>query len=271
MRAVLLILLLVITPATGVGPVLAQAPVSAPEREPLFSATDALLAAGFALGTVAMAPLDIRLAEMIRDSVPQANPVLRAGAGGFRILGFPGSVLISGSLYAAGRLGDRPRLADIGLHTTEAILVGQVVNTAIKVLAGRARPRRDPENPFNFALGRGLEGDHYQSFPSGHTAAAFATAAALAHELAVDYPSSGLVVGSLLYTGAGLVGISRMYENLHWASDVVLGAAIGSFAGWKVVRYTHSRPENRGDRWLLTISVPGDLRGPMRLVVLPAR
>ena len=44
----------------------------------------------------------------------------------------------------------------------------------------------------------------------------------------------------------GWSGISRMYENWHWASDVVMGAAIGSFAGWKTVRYAHSHPGNFG-------------------------
>lgn len=273
MRTLLLVAWLATVPAAGAAPLWAQAsedPAAASQREPLFTGADALFAGGFVLGTVAMAPLDIHLARMVRDSVPQANRVLRLGAGGFRLLGFPGSVLVTGGMYAAGRLADRPRLADIGLHATEAVVVGQMVNMTLKVLAGRARPRRDPDNPFNFGLGRGLEGDLYQSFPSGHTAAAFATAAALTHEIAEGDPDARLLVGTVLYTGAGLVGISRMYENWHWASDVVMGAAIGSFAGWKTVRYLHSRPDNPGDRWLLSISVASDLRGPVRLLVAPA-
>ena len=42
-----------------------------------------------------------------------------------------------------------------------------------------------------------------------------------------------------MYGGATLVGLSRMYHNKHWASDVVLGAAIGTFSGRKVVQYSH--------------------------------
>lgn len=269
MRATVLLLCLFLLPAGAAGPLRAQAGPT-PSPEPLFTDTDALLGGAFLLGTVVMAPLDVHVARAVRDSVPQGQPVLRAGAATFRVLGFPGSVLVSGGLYAAGRLGDRPRLADIGLHTGEAIIVGQVVNTALKILAGRARPLHDPEDPFDFAFGRGLRGDGYQSFPSGHTAAAFAAAAALTHEIGEDHPDARLLVGSLLYAGAGLVGVSRMYENRHWASDVVMGAAVGSFAGWKVVRYTHDRPDNRGDRWLLSASLPGDLRGPLRLAILPA-
>ena len=43
-----------------------------------------------------------------------------------------------------------------------------------------------------------------------------------------------------------------MYDNRHWASDVIVGAGIGTFAGLKVVRYVNARPDNRLDKLLLT-------------------
>jgi membrane-associated phospholipid phosphatase len=49
-----------------------------------------------------------------------------------------------------------------------------------------------------------------------------------------------------------MVGLSRMYNNQHWASDVVFGAGLGTFAGITVVRYTHDHARNRIDRWLLS-------------------
>jgi hypothetical protein len=48
-----------------------------------------------------------------------------------------------------------------------------------------------------------------------------------------------------------------MYEDKHWASDVVMGAAIGTFAGLKVVRFNHTHEGNRIDRWLLGTSSDG--------------
>ena len=48
-----------------------------------------------------------------------------------------------------------------------------------------------------------------------------------------------------MYGGATLVGLSRMYNNAHWASDVTLGAAIGTFSGIKVVRFNHSHAHDR--------------------------
>ena len=48
-----------------------------------------------------------------------------------------------------------------------------------------------------------------------------------------------------------MIAASRMYNNAHWASDVALGAAIGTFSGIKVVRYSHGHTDNFIDRWLL--------------------
>src|SRR5438128_1542792 len=57
--------------------------------------------------------------------------------------------------------------------------------------------------------------------------------------------------GSGFYGGAGLVGASRIYNNMDWASDVVAGAAIGTIIGLRVVKYTHSHPDNRIDTKLI--------------------
>jgi hypothetical protein len=46
-----------------------------------------------------------------------------------------------------------------------------------------------------------------------------------------------------------------MYHNNHWASDVVLGAAIGTFSGLKVVRYSHAHPDNKLDKFMLGATV----------------
>lgn len=60
------------------------------------------------------------------------------------------------------------------------------------------------------------------SFPSGHTASAFA----LATSLCIRYPKWYVIAPSALY--ACSVGVSRMYEGVHYPSDVLAGAAIGA-------------------------------------------
>jgi hypothetical protein len=44
-----------------------------------------------------------------------------------------------------------------------------------------------------------------------------------------------------------------MYHDKHWASDVAVGAAIGTFSGLKVVRYAHEHPQNFLDRAILRV------------------
>jgi membrane-associated phospholipid phosphatase len=58
-----------------------------------------------------------------------------------------------------------------------------------------------------------------------------------------------------MYGAATLTGVSRMYNNQHWASDVIAGAAIGTLTGIKVFRYQHSHPDNWLDRKLLRAGI----------------
>ena len=69
-----------------------------------------------------------------------------------------------------------------------------------------------------------------------------------------------------------MVGLSRMYDNQHWASDVVFGAGLGTIAGLTVVRYTHDHARNRVDRWLLSGTITPAPGGGHRFAfsILPA-
>ncbi|CAN5290810.1 hypothetical protein BH20GEM2_BH20GEM2_18280 [soil metagenome] len=58
-------------------------------------------------------------------------------------------------------------------------------------------------------------------------------------------------------------------DNRHWASDVAAGAAIGTFSGWKAVRYSHSHPGNEVDGVLLGVTIPTG-GGPALLWIAPA-
>lgn len=220
--------------------------------DPLFTSRDALLAGGFVLGTIAMYPVDRYAARHLQSPTRQENRLLRKAAKGFEFMGTPGSIIIGGSLYVIGRAGGNERMADLGLHGTEAVFVALGTVGLLKGLAGRGRPLLDVGDPGNFKLGRGFKkNDDYRAFPSGHTAMGFAAAAAVTAETANWWPKSTIYIAPLMYGGATLIGASRMYNNKHWASDVVMGAAVGTFAGLKVVRYHHSHPGNRVDRVLL--------------------
>jgi len=136
----------------------------------------------------------------------------------------------------------------------------------------RARPYVDTisPNPDDFQLLRGFKrGESYRSFPSGHTLAAFAAAAAVSAETSRWWSWASYTIGPLMYGGAAAVGVSRMYNNRHWASDVILGAALGTFAGTKVVRYHATHPGNRIDKWLINASFSPSNPGQLSLSILP--
>jgi membrane-associated phospholipid phosphatase len=231
-------------------------------QKPLFTATDAWIGAGFIVGTIALFPADKHFAERLQNPQTQANKFFRHQATNVRLIAQPGAFIIGGSLYGIGRLVKNERMADLGLHGTEAILVGTAITGVIKGSAGRARPYVDRTKPHDFAFARGFrDGSDYQSFPSGHTLVGFAAASAVTAETSRWWPNSKWYIGPAMYGGAALIGLSRMYNNKHWASDVMMGAAIGTFAGTKVVRYHHSHANNRIDRWLLGASIVPDGQG----------
>ena len=70
----------------------------------------------------------------------------------------------------------------------------------------------------------------FDAFPSGHTAAAFS----MATVFALQY-SDTKVIPVICYSAATLVGISRLTEHAHWASDVFVGGLIGYACGKQVV------------------------------------
>jgi membrane-associated phospholipid phosphatase len=246
------------------GRLLAQAAGTQPlPRVPLFTWNDAALAGGFVVGTLALRPVDERLAARLQYPSTQSNRVLQNVAVVVRTIAEPGAFIIGGSLYVVGRASKQRDMADLGLHGTEAVVVASVVAGVLKDAFGRARPFVHPPTDStgfdanNWQFLRGIRGgDQYRSFPSGHSVAAFAAAAAVTNEASRWWPNLKWVIGPAMYGGAGMVGVSRMYNNRHWASDVMMGAAIGTFAGDKVVRYHHrTHPGNKFDKWLLGGSV----------------
>lgn len=67
------------------------------------------------------------------------------------------------------------------------------------------------------------DGTAYNSFPSGHTATAFASA----EWLRIEYWDKSPWIGIGGYVAATSTGVLRIYNNRHWVSDVIAGSAIG--------------------------------------------
>ena len=116
-------------------------------------------------------------------------------------------------LAAAGALfGGRPRRA--AEHGVLALVCTSTTVNGLKLVSRRRRPRR------RRLLRRTPRSS---SFPSGHSASAFAFAVAASREL----PEAG----PLLVPLAAGVAYSRVYLGVHYPSDVIVGAAIGTAFG----------------------------------------
>lgn len=128
---------------------------------------------------------------------------------------------------------DRDLLKD-AVYVGTSVAGTFVLTYGMKYLVDRQRPyERYPDrvHPYSY--------EHSPSFPSGHTATAFA----LATSLCVKYPKWYVIAPSALW--ACSVGVSRMNEGVHYPSDVLAGAAIG--AGCAVANIYINRWLNR---WL---------------------
>lgn len=108
-----------------------------------------------------------------------------------------------------------------GFSALCAMLIGLVVvNFTIKPLVARDRPWLAIENFVNLVPERDPN-----SFPSGHTNAAFAFALAVCRSA----PKKWMKIASVC--AAVVMGLSRLYVGVHFPSDVLAGAVVGSLCG----------------------------------------
>jgi membrane-associated phospholipid phosphatase len=118
-----------------------------------------------------------------------------------------------------------------------------------------------PSDRDEFAFARG-NAEGRSSFPSGHATVAFAFASAVSSELRADHARAARVMTPLLFGGATLVGAARLFDDKHWASDVAVGAGIGTVAGRVAVAYGRAHPHRRLERLAGALSIAPSAHGP---------
>jgi membrane-associated phospholipid phosphatase len=120
-------------------------------------------------------------------------------------------------IYVYGRTVHKPgegktnRISHLGFDLLRANLVTQALTYGVKYAVQRDRPTGE-----------------CCSFPSGHASVAFATASVIERHFGYRgaWPT---------YVIASYIGASRLFENRHYLTDVMFGAALGIASGWTVV------------------------------------
>ena len=113
------------------------------------------------------------------------------------------------AVYALNLLGNKGKhsFTDRTILIGTSYLIAYPIVIGTKEITGILRP----------------DGSTYNSFPSGHTAIAFASA----EFLRMEYKDVSAWYGIAGYTVATTVAGLRMHNNRHWFSDVLTGAGVG--------------------------------------------
>lgn len=103
------------------------------------------------------------------------------------------------------------------LYIGTSVVGAFAIGFGMKYIFDRTRPY---EKWPGYIIPRSFENS--PSFPSGHTASAFA----LVTSLCIKYPKWYVIAPSAVYGIS--VGLSRMHEGVHYPTDVMAGALIGA-------------------------------------------
>jgi hypothetical protein len=158
------------------------------------------------------------------------------------------------AVYALARVTGHQTIADVTFHAAEAVAAASLTSQVIRGPLGRTRPQnadRPYDDQYEFHFFKGFTHFQQRAFPSIHSASGFAAATALVAEVKRRDPSATWYVAVPAYVLALTPGLSRMYLGQHWASDIVSGAFVGTFYGWRIVNYSHEHPTTRIDRIFL--------------------
>jgi hypothetical protein len=195
-----------------------------------FTSTDWLKAGAFVIATGLAFSLDPKIKEEVNV---QHTPALDNATGfGEKYGSISYAGIFAGGMYLTGKIFGNKSIATTGRMLTESVLYTGLAVSLLKYTVGRSRPYTEegPATMFTYSFQ-----EANVSFPSGHTATAFAISTVLANR--IDNPIATVA----LYGLAGFTGYQRIYDDKHWFSDVFVGAAIGYFIGSSIVNSEENR------------------------------
>ncbi|MEO8087851.1 MAG: phosphatase PAP2 family protein [Bacteroidota bacterium] len=212
---------------------------------------DIFWALGVASVTALLFHYDYSIDERIRYSKDKSN-FIRVTSPVVTEFGNTYGIGLVGACGLIGAVTKDRKLFQTSLLASQAAITSGIWVRLIKYCTSRERPSAS----YTFRADKGHQGGYwygffkqydksvtgigrdisfFDAFPSGHTSTAFAIASVFAMQYS-DRPAIPIIAYSL----AGLVGVSRMIEHTHWASDVFVGAWAGYLCAKQVVHH-HSK------------------------------
>lgn len=136
------------------------------------------------------------------------------------------NLVVFGSFYMAGRLMGNERAKETAALGIKTFFHTGFVVQVLKHAFWRQRPAhhggKDKWHGAGNVLGHYQKGKKYTSFPSGHSCVVFGMATVIAKQY-----KEHKIIPILSYTLASAAALSRITENRHWSSDVLIGSALG--------------------------------------------
>ncbi len=160
---------------------------------------------------------DIDLLKSINEKEsPFKNDFSKAASGSVVVFNIAAPVTI----LTVGLIKHDKQLQKDAVYMVGGFIVSAIITQGAKRIIKRDRPFIT----YPSIVKRG-EGGGY-SLPSGHTSAAFCTATSLS----LLFPKWYVIAPSYLW--AASVGYARMYQGVHYPSDVLAGAIVGAGSAW---------------------------------------
>ncbi len=172
--------------------------------------------------------LDEKIRELVQNN--QSNSLDKL----FSSTRLVGEGLPVALFFTYGIVTQNQKALNTGWMTLESMGVAVGISFLLKYTFTRSRPFTN-NGSNNWFHGYSKYRD-YRSFPSAHSASAFAVASVISSQY-----SEYRWVAPISYTLATLTALSRIYDDQHWFSDVILGSSIGYFTGKFIYNYRKSK------------------------------
>lgn len=191
-----------------------------------------LITTSIAAGALVLTfPNDQAISDFVQEN---SNDVIESVAIAGEFFGSELTIYGAAAGYILGVVMKNGEIKSTSLMLAKTALITGIVAQAAKRIFHRERPNQD-NGPYQFH-GPGLEGSHL-SMPSGHTITAFT----LATFISETWGHHSKLIPVLAYSAAAVGGWSRVHDNAHWASDVVMGALIGHLVTKHLLRKDSSK------------------------------